>query len=122
MTRIALTLVLLAGLAVRPAAAEVVLINVFEVPDGRLEQVIAAWHDARAFLRDQPGYIDTALHRAVHADTRFALVNVARWESAESFRAAITAMRAADVFPDIAGLGVTPALYRVIATDQDAGP
>ena len=122
MGRIALILALLTTVAARPAAADVVLINVFEVPDGRLEQVIAAWRDARAFLRAQPGYIDTALHRSVHGDDRFALINVARWESAESFRAAIAAMRAAGVFPDIPGLGVNPALYRVIAADTDPTP
>ncbi len=99
------------------AAAEVTLINVFEVPAGRQAEAIAAWERARAFLSDQPGYVSTALHRALSPDARFALINVAIWDSPEAFRAAVAAMREAEVFPRIEGLGVNPALYRVIRDD-----
>lgn len=104
-----------------PADAGVTLINVFEVPTGRQETVIAAWERARDFLSQQPGYISTALHRSLAPDARFALINVAQWENPEAFRAATERMRAAGVFPEIEGLGVTPALYRVVRTDAAAG-
>jgi heme-degrading monooxygenase HmoA len=101
-----------------PAAAEVTLINVFEVPAGKEDAVIAAWETARDFLRQEPGYVSTALHQAVTPDARFALINVAVWESAEAFRRATARMQAAGVFPEIEGLRFTPALYRVIRSDE----
>jgi hypothetical protein len=100
-----------------PAAAEVVLINAFEVPEGRREATVAAWEDARDFLAAQPGYIATALHGAVTPDARFELVNVARWESVEAFAAATGAMRAAGVFVPPEGVIPHPALYTVILAD-----
>lgn len=101
-----------------PAAAEVTLINVFEVPAGRQEEVIAAWEKARDFLKGEPGYITTALHQAIAPDARFALINVARWESPEAFAKATRRMGEAGIFPKIDGLGVNPALYRVVRGDE----
>ena len=66
----------------------VVLINVFTVDPGEEEALIAAWtHDAD-FMRAQPGYISTQLHRAIGGSTTF--LNYAVWESVESFRKAFT--------------------------------
>jgi quinol monooxygenase YgiN len=101
-----------------PAAADVTLINVFEVPAGKEDAVIAAWEKARDFLRQEPGYVSTALHQAIAPDARFALINVAVWESAEAFRQATARMQAAGVLPEIEGLRFTPALYRVIRSDE----
>lgn len=100
-----------------PAAAEVVLINPFTVPPGREAEALAAWEKARDFLAVQPGYIDTRLHAALDPSARYALVNVARWESPEAFRAAIGAMKQAGAFPPVEGVVPDPALYRVIAGD-----
>ena len=69
-------------------AEEVVLINAFEVPAGDAENFIAAWEKTRDYLRTQPGYVDTALHRAVTPEAEFAFVNVARWRTAGDFAAA----------------------------------
>ena len=109
----ALALPLLAA----PAAAEVVLINPFTVPEGREAEALEAWHAARDFLSRKPGYVSTRLHRALDPKAEFALINVAVWESPEAFVAAIRAMRAAGVFPDIPGVVPHPALYRVVAED-----
>lgn len=104
--------------ASKPAVADdVTLINVFEVPQGQEEIVVEAWERARDFLSAEPGYISTALHRAILPDARFALINIATWESPDAFQRAITRMHDAGVFPRIDGLGVNPALYRVIRTD-----
>lgn len=100
-----------------PASADVVLINVFEVPPGQRAATIAAWEKARDFLTRQPGYISTELHGALAPNARFELVNVARWETPESFVDAMQAMRAAGVFVPPKGVMATPALYSVIATD-----
>lgn len=110
-------LVLAMGLNTLPALAEVTLINTFVVPEGQREATIAAWENARDFLAAQPGYISTALHSAVTPDATFALVNVARWESPDAFRAAVQAMRDAGVFTPPEGVTATPALYTVIAQD-----
>jgi len=100
------------------AQADVTLINAFEVPAGKQAEAITAWEKARDFLASEPGYVSTALHEAITPDARFALINVARWESAEAFQAATKRMHAAGIFPRIDGLTYTPALYRVIRTDD----
>ncbi|ALG90555.1 MAG: antibiotic biosynthesis monooxygenase [Confluentimicrobium sp.] len=99
------------------ASADVTLINVFEVPQGREEAAITAWEAARDFLRQEPGYISTELHRSLSPDARFRLINVAKWQSPAAFEAAIGRMQAAEVFPRIEGLVSTPALYSVIRAD-----
>jgi len=96
------------------AAAEVVLINVFEVPEGRVDDAVAFWERARDYLAARPGYVSTALHRSLDPAARFALVNVAVWESAEAFRAATEAMSRDLAPPGIEGLRFTPGLYRVV--------
>lgn len=100
-----------------PVRADIFLINAFEVPQGQRGAVVAAWEDARAFLAMQPGYISTALHGAITPDARFELVNVARWENAEAFQAALKAMRASGAFNPPAGTVAHPALYTIIRAD-----
>ena len=66
----------------------VVLINVFTVDPADEEALLAAWtHDAD-FMRAQPGYISTQLHKAIAGSGTF--INYAVWESVESFRNAFT--------------------------------
>ena len=96
--------------------APLVLINAFEVPEGSDDEFVAAWRSARDFLETQPGFVETALHQTVSPDSAFRFVNVARWQTAEDFQAAVTsdAFRAA-----AAGLGKFrshPGLYRVVGT------
>jgi hypothetical protein len=43
----------------------VVLINPFEVPEGKDEEFLAEWEAAKAFMERQPGYIVTRLHRSL---------------------------------------------------------
>lgn len=67
-------------------AASVVLVNLFTADPGDEEALIAAWsHDAE-FMKRQPGYISTQLHRAVGPAATF--LNYAVWESVAHFRAA----------------------------------
>jgi heme-degrading monooxygenase HmoA len=60
----------------------VVLINRFDVDEADVEGLLAAWADDAAFMKQQPGYISTQLHRGIAGSTTF--VNVAVWESAKS--------------------------------------
>lgn len=96
---------------------EVTLINVFEVPEGALEETIKMWTKGRNFLQTQPGYVSTALHQSIAPDAKFALINIAIWESAEMFKAASAAMHAKGAAPQIEGLSFTPGLYTVVARD-----
>ncbi|RED15790.1 antibiotic biosynthesis monooxygenase family protein [Parasphingopyxis lamellibrachiae] len=66
----------------------IVLINVFTVDPADENELLAAWtHDAE-FMRAQPGYISTQLHKAIGGSGTF--VNYAVWESVECFRNAFT--------------------------------
>jgi heme-degrading monooxygenase HmoA len=72
----------------RMPAEPVVLINAFEVPPGSDEAFLESWERSREFLRSQPGYVSTRLHRSLTPTADFRFVNVALWESPEAFRAA----------------------------------
>jgi heme-degrading monooxygenase HmoA len=66
----------------------VVLINVFTVAPEDAERLLDVWADDAAFMKRQPGFISTQLHRGTSGSSTF--VNVAEWESAralgEAFR------------------------------------
>lgn len=100
----------------RNADESVTLINVFDVPDGKLEETIAMWTRARDYLKTQPGFVSTALQRAVGPDARFQLVNIATWTSAEAFQAATRSMYAHADVPEVADLQFHPGLYRTWLT------
>ncbi|MEM7169850.1 MAG: antibiotic biosynthesis monooxygenase family protein [Pseudomonadota bacterium] len=94
-----------------------VLINPFTVPAGKLDETIAMWEQARDFLQKEPGYISTALHQSVSLDAQYRLINVAQWESVETYTAATKKMRSEANLPRIEGVRPAPALYTVIRTD-----
>ena len=67
-------------------AAPVVLVNLFAVDPADTDALLAAWeHDAN-WMKRQPGYISTQLHRAIGGSSMF--LNYAVWESVAQFRAA----------------------------------
>lgn len=109
------------AMATDPAVpGPVTLINVFEVPEGQLDQTIAFWERARDFLKDQPGFLDTHLHQSLSAQARFQLVNVARWQSPAAFKAAIGKMQASDEGPGPDGTVFHAALYQVIRDRKES--
>ena len=67
-----------------------ILINAFEVPPEADEPFIAGWERARDFLATKRGFSATALHRALRPDADFRFVNVARVESPDAWREAIS--------------------------------
>ena len=71
-------------------------INVFEVAPEDVEAFTAGWRDLAAIMASAPGFRGAQLHRAVADDTRFQLVNVARWDDEQSWRAAATNPRMQD--------------------------
>jgi heme-degrading monooxygenase HmoA len=69
-------------------ASPVVLVNLFLL-DGDDEQAfLDAWTQDAHFMKAQPGFISTQLHRAVGESPGY--LNYAVWESTAKFRAAFT--------------------------------
>lgn len=69
-------------------AGPVTLINVFEIPAEQVDAFIEGWAERAKIMSTHPGFRDTRLHRALSPEGRFQLVNVAHWDSAESYAAA----------------------------------
>jgi len=101
---------------VSDSAQHLVLINAFEVPEESDEEFLRGWEAARDYLQDQPGYVDTSLHRAVAPGVDFRFVNVGRWESAEHFQKAIASEAFQEVSKALADYSAHPGLYEVVRT------
>jgi heme-degrading monooxygenase HmoA len=67
-------------------ASPVVLVNLFMLEPGEESAFIAAWQADAKFMKRQPGFISTQLHRALGASPTY--FNYAVWESTAAFRAA----------------------------------
>ena len=64
----------------------VVLVNQFTVAPADVERFLEVWADDAAFMKRQPGFVSTRLHRGTAGSTTF--LNVAEWESAAALGAA----------------------------------
>ena len=69
-------------------ATSVVLVNVFTLEKADEQTFLQAWRNDAAFMRQQPGFISTQLHRAVGESPTY--LNYAVWESTAHFRQAFT--------------------------------
>jgi heme-degrading monooxygenase HmoA len=69
-------------------AAPVVLVNIMTLDKADEETFLKAWQKDAAFMKRQPGFISTQLHRAVGDSPTY--LNEAVWESIADFRAAFT--------------------------------
>ena len=67
---------------------ECTVIVAYEVANEDCDRFLDSWEKANDFLRQQPGFVSTALHRAVSANPDFRFVNVSKWESDDAFRTA----------------------------------
>ena len=66
----------------------VVLVNLFQVDEKDVDALLAAWEADANWMKRQPGYISTQLHRGIAGSTVF--LNYAVWESVAHFRAAFS--------------------------------
>src|SRR5262245_40999613 len=64
----------------------IVLINVFNVAPQHAERLLEVWVDDASFMKHQPGFISTQLHRGIGGSSTFA--NVAEWSSARALGSA----------------------------------
>ena len=69
-------------------AAPIVLVNVFTVDPADADALVAAWERDANWMKRQPGFISTQLHRAIGGSSAF--LNYAVWESTEHFKAAFS--------------------------------
>lgn len=69
-------------------ASPVVLVNLFTVDRADEPALLAAWANDAAFMKQQPGFISTQLHRAIGGSCAY--LNYAVWESTAAFRAAFS--------------------------------
>ncbi len=66
----------------------IVLINLFTIDPTDEEALIKAWSHDADFMKLQPGYISTQLHKGIAGSSTF--VNYAIWQDVESFRNAFS--------------------------------
>ena len=64
----------------------VILMNKFTVAPSEVEQLLKAWAEDAAFMKRQPGFISTQLHRGIAGSCVF--MNYAVWESVLDFKQA----------------------------------
>jgi len=67
-------------------AGPVVLVNVVTLDKADEQTFLKTWQDDAAFMKRQPGFISTQLHRALGESPTY--LNYAVWESTAHFRAA----------------------------------
>ena len=70
------------------SASPVVLINLFTVEAREISALLKAWEADANWMKQQPGFISTQLHRAIGESCIF--LNYAVWQSVEDFRNAFT--------------------------------
>ena len=64
----------------------VVLVNIFRVAEADIPALLTAWENDANWMKQQPGFISTQLHRGIAGSTL--LMNYAVWESVAHFRTA----------------------------------
>jgi heme-degrading monooxygenase HmoA len=69
-------------------AGPVVLVNVFTLDKSDEATFLKTWQDDANFMKRQPGFISTQLHRAIGESPTY--LNYAVWETGADFRAAFT--------------------------------
>jgi heme-degrading monooxygenase HmoA len=94
----------------------VVLVNIFHVAPEQSDALISAWADDARYLKAQPGFISTQLHRGIGGSATY--LNYAVWESVSAFRAAFgnpTFLSKLQRYPD--GATGSPHLFRKTAVE-----
>ena len=71
------------------AAGDIWLINPFEITDAEIPGVLDMWDKAKDHMIAKPGFISARLFRVENRSSRYGLVNVAHWRSADLFMQAL---------------------------------
>ena len=97
----------------------VILINKFNVAQGKVEQFLKDWGEDATNFKQQPGFISTQLHKGIGKSSVF--INYAVWESIEHYKKAINKIlfRSKSQSPllkyDDESLVLSPHLFKKIA-------
>jgi heme-degrading monooxygenase HmoA len=97
----------------------VILINKFNVVQGKVEQFLKDWGEDATNFKQQPGFISAQLHKGIGKSSVF--INYAVWESMEHYKKAINKMlfRSKSRSPllkyDDESLVLSPHLFKKIA-------
>ena len=97
----------------------VILINKFNVAQGKVEQFLKDWGEDATNFKQQPGFISTQLHKGIGKSSVF--INYAVWESMEHYKKAINKIlfRSKSQSPllkyDDESLVISPHLFKKIA-------
>jgi heme-degrading monooxygenase HmoA len=97
----------------------VILINKFNVAQGKVEQFLKDWGEDATNFKQQPGFISTQLHKGIGKSSVF--INYAVWESIEHYKKAINKIlfRSKSRSPllkyDDESLVISPHLFKKVA-------
>jgi len=67
-------------------ATSIVLVNIFTLDKADEQAFFQAWQNDATFMKQQPGFISTQLHRAIGESPTY--LNYAVWDTTADFRAA----------------------------------
>ncbi|WP_295637954.1 antibiotic biosynthesis monooxygenase family protein [Novosphingobium sp.] len=98
-------------------ASPVVLVNIFTVDARDVDALLFAWEKDALWMKAQPGFISTQLHRAIGESHAF--MNYAVWETVDHFRRAFTDpefQQALAAYPDSAV--ISPHLFQKMAVSN----
>ena len=97
----------------------VILINKFNVAQGKVEQFLKDWGEDATNFKQQPGFISTQLHQGIGKSSVF--INYAVWESIEYYKKAVNKIlfRSKSQSPllkyDDESLVISPHLFKKVA-------
>jgi heme-degrading monooxygenase HmoA len=99
----------------------VVLINVFNVAPEEVDRFLEVWADDAEFMKRQPGFISTQLHRGTAGSSTF--VNVAEWDSSSALATAFQSpefQKRIGRYPD--SVVASPHLFERVTVPEPTGP
>ena len=90
------------------------VIVAYEVAHEDCERFIDSWEKANAYLKEQPGFVSTTLHKAVSANPDFRFVNIGCWENEDAFRNATQTHEFREVSARLVPFNLHAAAYEVV--------
>ena len=92
------------------------VIVAYEVAHEDSQRFLDSWEKVNAFLREQPGFVSTALHQAVSANPDFRFVNVSCWATDDAFRAATQSPEFQGMSGRLGPFSIHASAYEVVRT------
>ncbi|MGW4351505.1 antibiotic biosynthesis monooxygenase family protein [Nocardia sp. NPDC004582] len=98
----------------------ITVINTFVVPAELVDDFLTTWTDDASFMKSQPGFVSTQMHRGFGGSQLFA--NIAVWESSAALLAALSNpefLQGAAKYPD--GIITYPTAFQKLAVEGICG-